>query len=184
MRPDEAMDRKGLPPYHRASFIDKQVSCLWHPLASPPKCVTDHRRAGNILFCCFRSSVSFSFSSCWAPALGFLSLSCRSSTEVPASGPRLATLKAVCIVLLREELGASQRQWGKGHSARTHLLPGVHSVLTPFGDACRILISWLKSPRCVLRLVFYIRCPARKMIQSTSHKARESCRAPKGGPSI
>lgn len=75
--------------------------------------------------------------------------------------------------------GTSQgRTWCKAEAVGagafcSHLFPWVHFVLTPFQDACRILISGLKSPHCVLYLVFYIRFPSRKMIQSTSHKAGE-----------
>lgn len=125
----------------------------------------------HILFCCFRSSVSFSFSSCWAPARGFLRLTCRSSTEVSVSGPWLPW-KAAGMTLSGEELDARQRQWGGAFCSP--LFPWVHFVLTPFWDACRIVISWLKSPHCGSHLVFYVRSPSRKTIQSASHRAWET----------
>lgn len=79
----------------------------------------------------------------------------------------MATLEGSVCQASQGRVGCRTEVVGGGGASCWHLFPRVHFVLTPFLDACRILMSWSKSPHCISHLVFYI-----KFLQAKRYKAR------------
>lgn len=90
----------------------------------------NHRMAGYFLFCCFRSSVSFSFRLLLGSSSGLSELNLQEAAPAPAPVPQLPWWQ-FAFVLLRKGLMQGRGSGGEAHSAHISF-PVVCFCLNPF----------------------------------------------------